>query len=171
MRYIVISSFSFLLHSILLKKRGSLWEVCLFVPNTIITIFLNFDSSYTLYLPLAPIIFKDIIYITEKLQNDVIQRDTLNKIAIKLSLKAGLDNDCLNNIDPSCIPSKMIYEWDDSTCIGKFGSNGPSDRGESKLVLAQLIMEVADSIEDIKQKDILEILVRRLDMYYKIHHG
>ena len=65
----------------------------------------------------------------------------------------------------------MIYKWDESTCIGQFGSNGHSDKGESKIILAQLIMEVANSIKDVKEKEILEILARRLDMYYKIHHG
>ena len=132
-------------------------------------IFLNFDSNYILYLSLASIIFKDIIYITEKLQNDVIHRDTLNKIANKLGVKAGLDNECFNNIHSSCIPSMMIHKWDERR--GQPSSNGHSDKEESKLVLARLIMEVVDSIEDVKQKDILQILVWRLDMYYKIYHG
>ena len=127
--------------------------------------------SYSLYFchSLAPITFDDIMYIADKLRNEIIREDTLSKIATKLGFKEGLKDVCFNNIDSWRIPFIMILEWERR--IKQSRSDDHSEEGASKQDFARLIMEIAKSMEDVKQKEILQILAKKLNSHHKIHHG
>ena len=57
----------------------------------------------------------------------------------------------------------MILEWEKR--IKHTSSKDTSEEGASKRVLARSIMEIANSIDDINQKDILETIARKLDIH------
>ena len=56
----------------------------------------------------------------------------------------------------------MILEWERTI---KQSSSKDISEGASKRLLARLIMEIANSIEDVNQKDVLETIARKLDMH------
>ena len=57
----------------------------------------------------------------------------------------------------------MIFEWERR--IKQTSSKDTSEERASKRVLARSIMEIANSIDDINQKDILETIARKLDIH------
>ena len=119
---------------------------------------------------LEPITSEDIVYIADKLRNEVIKEDTLHKIATKLGFEEGLKDECFNGIDSWHIPFMMILEWERTIKQGSYKDT--SEEGASKQVLARLIMEILYSIKDEKQNELLESLARKLDMHcIAIHHG
>ena len=119
---------------------------------------------------LEPITFDDIVYIADKLRNEVVKEDTLHEIATKLGFEEGLKDECFKDIDSWRIPFMMIMEWERR--IKQRSSKDNSKDRASKRVLARSIMEIANSIEDVNQKDILETIARKLDMHCTaIHHG
>ena len=112
---------------------------------------------------LEPITFDDIVYIANKLRHELIQTDTLNKIATKLAFKDGLEDECFNKDDSWRIPFIMILIWEKR--MKQNSSKKDHSEGAPKRVLARLIIEIADSIKDVKQKEILQTLARKLDMH------
>ena len=119
---------------------------------------------------LEPITFEDFVYIGDKLRNEIMQEDTLHEIAKKLGFEEGLKDECFNGINSWEISFMMIMEW--KRRIKQSSSKGNSKDGASKRVLARLIMEIANSIEDVNQKEILKTIARKLDMHITaLHHG
>ena len=57
----------------------------------------------------------------------------------------------------------MILEWERK--IKENSSEDHSEEGASKRVLARSIMEIANSIDDVNQKEILKTIARKLDMH------
>ena len=57
----------------------------------------------------------------------------------------------------------MIFEWERR--IKQTSSKDTSEEGASKRVLARSIMEIANSIDDVNQKEILKTIARKLDMH------
>ena len=112
------------------------------------------------YHSLEPISFDDIVYIADKLQNEVIQTDTLHKIATKLGFENGLEDESFSDVDSWRIPFVMILEWERR--IKRNKSKDHSEKEASKNALARSIMEIADSMH--KQSEVLQTLARKLDM-------
>ena len=111
---------------------------------------------------LEPITFDDIVYIADKLRNEVIEEDTLHKIATKLGFEEGLKDECFKDIDSWRIPFMMIFEWERR--IKQSSSKEHSEEGASKQALARIIIEISDNVKGEKQNELLETLARKLDM-------
>lgn len=62
----------------------------------------------------------------------------------------------------------MAYSFHHTGMRKKMKQNSSKEdhsEGALKRVLARLIIEIADSIKDVKQKEILQTLARKLDMH------
>ena len=117
----------------------------------------NYINYMHFILSLEQLSFDDLVYIADKLQNEVINKDMLCK---KLGFEEGLKAKCFDDIDSCRIPFVMILEW--KRWMKRSDSNKKKEA--SKKALARSIMKIAESIKDLEQKNILQTVARKLDI-------